>query len=95
LLHLNAEGYVKWGTSLSLIFATLGYTETEPEPFELEDGYRSLFNGKDLTGWGALVTPPKKNAKRPKLIFVEHEKDVSFDGKAKAMMDVMPQSMVA
>jgi lysophospholipase L1-like esterase len=84
LLHLNAEGYQKWGTSLSLIFATLGYTETEPEPFELEKGYRRLFNGKDLTGWGVLVTPPKKNAKRPKLIFVEHKKDVSFDGKTKS-----------
>ena len=84
LLHLNADGYEKWGTSLSLIFATLGFTETEPEPFQLEEGFRSLFNGKDLSGWGVLVTPAKKNAKRPKLVFVEHKKDVSFDGRTKS-----------
>jgi len=52
LLHPNAKGYKKWGDALRPIFATLGLQDTEPDTFELEDGYTSLFNGKDLTGWG-------------------------------------------
>ncbi len=29
-----------------------GFMETDPDNFQLEPGYESLFNGKDLTGWG-------------------------------------------
>ncbi len=52
LLHPNDAGYAKWAKALRPIFATLGLMETEPDPFELEPGFESLFNGVDLTGWG-------------------------------------------
>ncbi len=91
LLHLNANGYAKWAAALRPIFATLGFLETEPVPFELEPGFVSLFNGKDLTGWcfrpmpGAKKAeakkpaPPKKaNPNAIKQVIVD--KPVSFDG---------------
>ncbi len=52
LLHPNKDGYVKWAAALRPILATLGYLETDDDKFELESGFVSLFNGKDLTGWG-------------------------------------------
>lgn len=52
LLHLNEHGYRKWAAALTPILATLGFLETEPDGFAPEDGFESLFNGKDLTGWG-------------------------------------------
>ena len=52
LLHPNKSGYAKWAASLTPILATLGFMETAPDDFKLEDGYEALFNGKDLTGWG-------------------------------------------
>ena len=51
LLHPNEAGYLKWAAALRPILATLGLTETEPDPFQPEPGFTSLFNGKDLTGW--------------------------------------------
>ncbi|MGV2336023.1 MAG UNVERIFIED_CONTAM: DUF1080 domain-containing protein [Planctomycetaceae bacterium] len=39
------------------MLATLKLIETEPDDFQLEDGFESLFNGRDLTGWGFRVTP--------------------------------------
>jgi lysophospholipase L1-like esterase len=55
LLHPNDYGYVKFAAALRPMFATLGLLETEPE-FVLEPGFESLFNGKDLTGWGYRPT---------------------------------------
>lgn len=52
LLHPNEAGYAKWVAALRPIFATLGLLETEPDSFQPEPGFTSLFNGKDLTGWG-------------------------------------------
>jgi lysophospholipase L1-like esterase len=52
LLHPNAAGYARWAAALRPIFATLGLLETEPDTFQPEPGYRSIFNGHDLTGWG-------------------------------------------
>ena len=51
-LHINLSGYQKWAAALRPVFATLGFLETEAEPFEIEEGFESLFNGRDLTGWG-------------------------------------------
>ena len=48
------------------------------------DGFVSLFNGKDLTGWGFRPTPPRKPRKNPRPdapVFVEIKKAESFDGK--------------
>ena len=38
------------------IFATLGFSETAADPFTPEPGFESLFNGRDLTGWGYRPT---------------------------------------
>lgn len=51
LLHPNAQGYAKWAAALRPVLATLRLTEQTTEPFEVEDGFRLLFNGRDLTGW--------------------------------------------
>ena len=52
LLHPNKVGYSKWAAALRPILATLGYLETTDDEFKLEPGAISLFNGRDLTGWG-------------------------------------------
>jgi lysophospholipase L1-like esterase len=52
LLHLNESGYTMWARSLTPVLATLGFLETEPDDFQLEPDFRSLFNGSDLSGWG-------------------------------------------
>ncbi len=59
LLHPNAVGYAKWKAAIWPMFATLGLVETAPDAFELEAGYESLFNGRDLTGWGFRPTSKK------------------------------------
>ena len=78
LLHPNQLGYAKWSKSLIPIFATLGFLETEPDNFQLEEGYQSLFNGNDLTGWGFLPTKPRK---KPNPIFAVVKEEINFDGK--------------
>ncbi|MEZ6134022.1 MAG: GDSL-type esterase/lipase family protein [Pirellulaceae bacterium] len=60
LLHPNEAGYQKWAAALRPIFATLGYIETAPSNFVIEEGYESLFNGRDLTGWCLLPTSEKQ-----------------------------------
>ena len=52
LLHPNKLGYSRWAAALRPLLATHGYLETEPDTFKLEPGFKSLFNGRDLTGWG-------------------------------------------
>ena len=67
LLHPNKAGYAKWAAALRPILATLGYLETSDEDFKLEPGAISLFNGRDLTGWGFRDQKTQ-------------EKQASFDG---------------
>ncbi|MBL9138319.1 MAG: DUF1080 domain-containing protein [Verrucomicrobiales bacterium] len=57
LLHLNEPAYQKWAAALRPLFATLGFLETEMDSFTPEPGFESLFNGRDLTGWGYRPTP--------------------------------------
>jgi lysophospholipase L1-like esterase len=52
LLHPNEAGYAKWAAALRPVLATLGFPGTAEDPFPLEEGFLSLFNGRDLTGWG-------------------------------------------
>ncbi len=52
LLHPNKAGYTKWAAALRPILATLDFVETADDDFKPEPGFVSLFNGKDLTGWG-------------------------------------------
>ena len=87
LLHLNAAGYAKWAAALRPVFATLGYLDTQADDFKPDPGFVSLFNGKDLTGWGFRVTPPRKAPKTPKPnapLFVEVKQPQSFDGKTES-----------
>ncbi|HZL44304.1 MAG TPA: GDSL-type esterase/lipase family protein [Verrucomicrobiae bacterium] len=56
LLHPNQVGYAKWAAAIRPIFATLGLMDTEPDRFTPEPGFVSLFNGRDLTGWGYRPT---------------------------------------
>ena len=59
LLHPNDAGYTKWAAGLRPVLATLGFLETEPDNFTPEPGFVSLFNGRDLTGWGFRPTSPE------------------------------------
>lgn len=56
LLHPNNAGYAKWAAALRPVFATLGYLDREPDNFTIENDFTSLFNGRDLTGWGYRPT---------------------------------------
>ncbi|MEX2318074.1 MAG: GDSL-type esterase/lipase family protein [Pirellulales bacterium] len=58
LLHPNRAGYAKWKAGLWPLLATLGFVETTPDNFAPEAGFESLFNGRDLTGWGILPSTP-------------------------------------
>jgi lysophospholipase L1-like esterase len=51
LLHPNKSGYTKWAAALRPLLATHEFIETDPDPFKMEQGFVSLFNGKDLSGW--------------------------------------------
>ncbi len=66
LLHPNRIGYAKWAAALDPLFATLRFTETGPDPFTPEEGFESLFDGRDLNGWGYRPTSEadKEGAKR-------------------------------
>jgi len=52
LLHPNKAGYDRWAMALRPVLATLGFLEKDNETFTPEQGSESLFNGRDLTGWG-------------------------------------------
>jgi lysophospholipase L1-like esterase len=52
LLHPNKEGYAKWASALRPTLSVLGLLESPVDTFKPEEGFKSLFNGKDLTGWG-------------------------------------------
>jgi len=56
LLHPNLAGYAKWAAALRPVLATLGLMENTPYEFTPEPGFASLFNGRDLTGWGFRPT---------------------------------------
>jgi lysophospholipase L1-like esterase len=56
LLHPNEAGYAKWAAALRPVFATLGFSETGADSFTPEEGFESLFDGRDLTGWGYRPT---------------------------------------
>ena len=89
LLHPNDVGYKKWAGALRPVLATLGFVETEADDFQPEPGFVSLFNGKDLTGWGFRVTPEKSRAGATKWMASDPtvswpfvDEPISFDGKS-------------
>ncbi|MEN9636401.1 MAG: hypothetical protein RL077_4805 [Verrucomicrobiota bacterium] len=52
LLHPNRQAYGKWEAALRLVLETAGLVPTWPDDFTPEAGFTSLFNGRDLSGWG-------------------------------------------
>ncbi len=57
LLHPNAIGYAKWESALRPVLESTGLTAAWPDDFTPEPGFKSLFNGRDLTGWGYTDGP--------------------------------------
>lgn len=92
LLHPNKVGYQKWANAIRPILATLGYIETEAQTIKLEPTSESLFNGKDLTGWGYQPTTAQMKRSRARWqknnptapIWPIIEEAISFDGKTAA-----------
>ena len=83
LLHLNPAGYDTWAAALRPVLATLGFVDTAPDDFVVEDGFESLFNGSDLTGWGFRPTPPRTPPENPRPdapVWVEVREAANFDG---------------
>lgn len=76
LLHPNKDGYAKWAAALRPIFSVLGLSESPADNFKPEPGFVSLFNGKDLTGWGYRTNNFDGNT-------------VSFDGRYEAKNGVL------
>lgn len=66
MLHPNKRGYAKWAAALGPLLETLGFIPVADDDFTVEDGFVSLFNGKDLTGWKVRATTAaeKKSAAR-------------------------------
>lgn len=90
LLHPNDAGYVKWAAAIRPVLETLGLLAVAPDNFTPEVGFVSLFNGRDLTGWGYRVTPEadktaaanwrRSDPNAPPWPF--YEQPVNFDGKS-------------
>ena len=81
LLHPNQIGYDKWAAALRLLLATHGFMETGTDKFKMEPGFVSLFNGKDLTGWGF------RNQRTQKKTATFNGKKASNDGRYVAIND--------
>jgi lysophospholipase L1-like esterase len=52
LLHPNLVGYARWAAALRPVLETVGLVPAWPDDFVPEKGFVSLFNGRDLAGWG-------------------------------------------
>ncbi len=81
LLHPNQIGYDKWAAALRPLLATHGFMETGPDKFKMEPGFVSLFNGRDLTGWGF------RNQKTQKKLGTFDGEKASNDGRYVAIND--------
>jgi lysophospholipase L1-like esterase len=81
LLHPNQIGYDKWASALRPLLATHGFMETQSDDFKMEPGFVSLFNGKDLTGWGF------RNQRTQKKTATFDGKKASNDGRYVAIND--------
>lgn len=89
LLHPNQLGYAKWAKALRPQLVTAGVLDEPVLDTELPEGTISLFNGRDLAGWGFRTTTEamrksrarwqKNNPQAPPWPLIEE--DVAFDGK--------------
>jgi lysophospholipase L1-like esterase len=57
LLHPDILGQAKWAAALRPILETVGLVPSWPDDFVPEAGFTSIFNGRDLTGWGYAGGP--------------------------------------
>lgn len=57
LLHPNSAGYARLAAALRPVLETLGLVPAWPDDFVVENGFASLFNGRDLNGWGYKDQP--------------------------------------
>jgi lysophospholipase L1-like esterase len=57
LLHPNSVGYIKWSAALRPVLENVGLAPAWPDDFAVEPGFESLFNGRDLSGWGYADKP--------------------------------------
>ncbi len=90
LLHPNRVGYEKWLAAIWPVLATHGFVDKHAPAQDLEAGYTSLFNGKDLTGWGYRRTSDKMRKGRERWLGRDPEnapawplvdQPVEFEGK--------------
>lgn len=58
LLHPDILGYARWAAALRPVLETAGLAPAWPDDFVPEPGFESLFNGRDLTGWGYEAGAP-------------------------------------
>ncbi|HYC73055.1 MAG TPA: GDSL-type esterase/lipase family protein [Opitutaceae bacterium] len=90
LLHLNDAAYAKWAAALRPVLETLGLLPVPADDFQPEPGFLSLFNGRDLSGWGFHATTEEElaGAKRWQAGELEAaewtvvKEPVAFDGQA-------------
>jgi lysophospholipase L1-like esterase len=77
LLHPNILGYAKWASALRPVLETTGLVPAWPDSFSPEPGYTSLFDGRDLTGWGY----PGKPAMTGKAASDEDDRFIARNGR--------------
>ena len=92
LLHPNDAGYTMWKKALIPVLETCELLDPADADFTPEAGFRSLYNGHDLSGWGFRPTSEgmlksrnnwqKKDKNAPPWPIVKEA--VSFDGKMKS-----------
>ena len=89
LLHPNEVGYAKWAAALRPILRRSACPRRRRIRSRSRNGFESLFNGRDLTGWGYRPTTEadKASAKRwqasdPNAAEwpIRHRRRSSFDG---------------
>ena len=86
LLHPNATGYAKWAAALRPVLATLGFVDTTADAFTPDAGFESLFNGRDLTGWGFRPTSEHRSREREEVAGVGSQcRDVAVRGRGVAV----------
>ncbi len=99
LLHPNRVGYEKWLAAIWPVLATHGFVDKNTPTLELEKGYASLFNGKDLSGWGYRRTSDKMRKSRERWLGRDPEnapawplvdEPIDFEGK-----DISPDGRYA
>ena len=89
LLHPNRTGYDRWRDALVPQLEALGLLPAGAADFTPEPGFRPLFNGRDLTGWGFRPLTGRMKTGRERLMTLDEPwaawpdvpEAVDFDGR--------------